>query len=209
MSLRITFAKSEVMSFTGHFDLHRTWERTVRRARLPLAYSQGFNPRPKINLAAALPLGFTSSCELVEIWLETELPEVQIFDQLMESVPPGMEISQVEAIDQNEKKIPNLVNAVEYQITLIEQFPDLIERIDLIWLSKTIFRERRGKTYDLRPLLEWIKVLPASSDGYQLISLRLAARTGATGRPDEVLNAMGIPIYQARIHRTAIILKTS
>ncbi len=58
--LRLTFAKTAAMRYTGHLDLHTTWERTLRRARLPLAYSQGFHPQPKIQLASALPLGFTS-----------------------------------------------------------------------------------------------------------------------------------------------------
>ena len=64
--LRIVFAKTEAMRYTSHLDLHRTWERTIRRANLPLAYSQGYNPHPRINLASALPLGFTSDCEVVE-----------------------------------------------------------------------------------------------------------------------------------------------
>ena len=72
MRIRVTFSKTYHMRYTSHLDVHRTWERTLRRARLPLAYSQGFNPRPKINLAAALPLGFTSDCEIVEFWLDEE-----------------------------------------------------------------------------------------------------------------------------------------
>ena len=74
MRVRITFAKTDAMRFTGHLDLHRAWERTFRRAGLPLAYTQGFSPHPRINLASALPLGFTSERELVDIWLEQELP---------------------------------------------------------------------------------------------------------------------------------------
>jgi radical SAM-linked protein len=70
MRLRITFAKTEAMRFTSHLDLHKTWERTFRRARLPLAYSQGFNPHPHINLASALPLGFTGDQEVIDVWLE-------------------------------------------------------------------------------------------------------------------------------------------
>jgi len=53
--IRITFSKTEAMRFTGHLDLILTWERTFRRAALPLSYSEGFNPRPVINFAAPLP----------------------------------------------------------------------------------------------------------------------------------------------------------
>jgi hypothetical protein len=73
---RITFSKTEAMRFTGHLDLHRTWERTFRRAGLPLAYSEGFNPHPKINIGAALPLGCLSRGDLIDAWLERERADV-------------------------------------------------------------------------------------------------------------------------------------
>ncbi len=72
--VRILFAKTDAMRFIGNLDLHKAWERSCRRAGLPLAYSQGYNPQPKLNLASALPLGFTSQAELIDIWLEQVLP---------------------------------------------------------------------------------------------------------------------------------------
>ncbi len=62
MRARITFSKQGALRYTGHLDLHRLWERAMRRADLPLSYSQGFHPQPKISLASALPLGFASRC---------------------------------------------------------------------------------------------------------------------------------------------------
>ena len=58
MRVRLTFTKQGALRYTGHLDLHKILERSIRRAKLPLAYSQGYHPQPKINLAAALPLGF-------------------------------------------------------------------------------------------------------------------------------------------------------
>ena len=68
--LRITFAKSEAIKYTSHLDLARAWGRSLRRAGVGLAYSGGFNPRPKLQLAAALPLGHTGAAELLDAWLE-------------------------------------------------------------------------------------------------------------------------------------------
>ena len=87
MRLRIGFAKNDLMRFTGHLDLHRSWERIFRRAGLPLAYTQGFSPHPRINLASALPLGFTSEAELVDVWLEAELPLDEIARTLTARYP--------------------------------------------------------------------------------------------------------------------------
>ena len=54
--IRVTFGKGQQLKYISHLDLARTWERVFRRARLPVAYSQGFNPRPRFQLAAALPV---------------------------------------------------------------------------------------------------------------------------------------------------------
>ena len=77
------------MKFTGHLDLFRTWERTIREG-LPayFAYTQGFRPHPRLNLAAALPLGFTSDCELIDIWLEYDMELDQIKSALIHAAPP-------------------------------------------------------------------------------------------------------------------------
>jgi hypothetical protein len=71
---RITFTKQGALRYTGHLDLHRLWERAMRRASLPIAYSQGFHPQPKISLAAALPLGFASRGEVLDVRLNEDIP---------------------------------------------------------------------------------------------------------------------------------------
>ncbi len=208
MRFRITFAKTEAMRYTGHLDLQRTWERTVRRARLPLVYSQGFNPRPKINLAAALPLGMTSSHELAEIWIDGDPSERQVEARLREAAPPGIEIKHVDAVDLKGPKLPNRVRSAEYVITLLEPIEELKERLETLLQAESLVRERRGKTYNLRPLIEALEEIDPAPGGEQRLRLRVAARSGATGRPDEVLAALEIPSPSARIHRTALLLDT-
>ncbi|MFN2265763.1 MAG: TIGR03936 family radical SAM-associated protein, partial [Anaerolineales bacterium] len=65
MRIRVKFAKTEPMRFTSHLDLYRAWERLLRRADLSLVFSQGYNPRPKLQLAAPLALGITSQAEII------------------------------------------------------------------------------------------------------------------------------------------------
>jgi len=197
------------MRYTSHLDLHRTWERTLRRARLPLAYSSGFNPRPKINLAAALPLGFTSECEIVEFWLEDEIPLIKIEKRIHESVPPGIELGSIQEIDSTTPKIPNLVESADYMIVLLDNVPDLDQRVSAILTAECLHRERRGKMYDLRPLIEVIRIVPNPDRDSSCLQMRLTARTGATGRPEEVLRALGIDPFSARIHRKALNLKAN
>ena len=61
---RMVFSKMQPLRYIGHLDLMRAWEHTFRRANVPIAYTQGYHPHPRVNLGAALPLGFTSECEI-------------------------------------------------------------------------------------------------------------------------------------------------
>lgn len=203
--LRITFAKTAAMRYTGHLDLHRTWERTIRRAGLPLAYSHGYNPRPRIQIAAALPLGFTSRHELVDVWFEDPLEIPQIREALEKAAPPGVKILDIRQVDLRSPALQTQKIAADYTVTFLEPVPDLDARIEAIRSAGQLPRQRRGKEYDLRPLVEEIQPLPEDEDGRQSIHLRLALREGATGRPEEVLLEMGIQPELARVQRQRII----
>jgi radical SAM-linked protein len=204
MRLRITFAKVGALRYTGHLDLHRLWERAARRAELPLAYSQGFHPQPKLAIAAALPLGFSSRCEVLDMRLEHEIPLDGLLEKLQETLPTGIQVVSVESVDEKLPALQTLVASAEYRVTLTDSIDslELKRRIDSVMATESIIRERRGKTYDLRPLIEMLDVEP---DGK--IFMRLAAREGATGRPEEVLDEVGIRFEETRIERTQLIFK--
>jgi radical SAM-linked protein len=209
MRVRLTFEKNQAMRYTSHLDLQRTWERTIRRAQLPLAYSQGFNPRPKLVLAAALPLGITSECEIIEFWLEEEVPLSLIETCLDEALPPGIRIRRIESIGLTCPKLPNLMEKSIYEVTLLESIPNLDKRIANLLQRQEVIRERRGKRYDLRPLILSVEGMKAASNGEQRIRMDLLAKPGNTGRPDEVLKALDINFHLVRIHRKEIILENS
>ena len=207
MRVRVTFAKLESMQYTGHLDLHRAWERTIRRAGLPLSYSHGYNPRPKINLASALPLGFTSDYELVDIWFESKNPVMEIVEAIDRATPPGINITKAEEIDLSSPQLQKLVIYSKYTIILRGSIQDLSARLQALLGADSIPRNRRGKDYDLRTLIEDAHLLNPDSAGYQRISLTLTTQDNATGRPDEVLAAMDIPLNTTDIKRTCIMLK--
>lgn len=204
MRIRLTFSKTEDMRYTGHLDLHRTWERTLRRAGLPLAYSQGFHPQPRISLAAALPLGFTSEGEVADIWLEQDLPAEELEKTLGPALPPGLKIIEIKEVERSAPSLQSQVVASEYEVTLLDANADLDHRLEEILGEKSILRERRGKQYDLRPLIESLQRLPDDENGRPRLRMRLSARAGATGRPEELLEALAIPPEAARVHRVRL-----
>ena len=202
MRIRITFSKLGALRYTGHLDLHRLWERAARRAELPLAYSQGFHPQPKLNIAAALPLGFSSRCEMLDMRLEHDISLDGLKERLQETLPTGIQLASIETVDDRAPALQTQVASAEYEVTLTEAVDGsaLKRRIDSVMESTSITRERRGKTYDLRPLIEALELL---SEGK--IFMRLSAREGATGRPEEVLDMLGIAFEGTRIERTRLI----
>jgi radical SAM-linked protein len=214
MRLRITFSKTGSLRYTGHLDLQTVWERTARRAGLSLAYTHGFHPGPKIQIASALPLGIAGRAEIVDLWLDTdpgEAAETQI--RLQAGAPPGLTILQVETVDEHGPALQTQVVSAEYRVTLLEPAsgPDLQLRLENLLNAAALLRTRRDKPYDLRPLIEELSLTPTSAagDGQAMqICMRLAARDGATGRPEELLDALGIPLETTRIERTRLILKT-
>lgn len=208
MRIRIHFAKTEAMRFTSHLDLHRTWERTIRRSGLPLAYTLGFRPHPRINLGSALPLGFTSQDEVVDIWLETEISIDEVESALRHAVPPGIDIDGVEGIDDHAPALQSILGASEYQVTLLEPLRDLDEQVKQILESESMPRQRRGKDYDLRPLIYDISRLPDDPDGHQRLHILLSSRENATGRPEEVILALGGNPATARVHRTRLVVQS-
>jgi radical SAM-linked protein len=203
MRLRITFAKQNALRYTGHLDLHRIWERAARRAELPLAYSQGFHPQPKISLAAALPLGFSSVCEVLDMRLTEELPLDGLKERIQQAVPSALHILEIESVDENLPAMQTLVIKAEYEVLFTEPIerPDLKQRVDSMLAAASLPRERRGKPYDLRPLIEQVSVLENPLRLWMLLS----AREGATGRPEEVLEQIGIPADTVRVERTRLI----
>ena len=205
--LRLIFSKSGAARFIGHLDLARSLERALNRAQIPLAYTQGFNPRPRMQMAAALPLGFTSQCEIADIWLLERINVAEARDNIMSRMAPGITVHSVGEIDLSEPALQTLTTEATYVVC----FPDgvdtraLQERIETLLAAKSIERERRGKVYDLRPLILDLTVTLGANQVSEL-TLNLTLLPGKSGRPDEVLIALGLDPLDYRIHRTQIVL---
>lgn len=209
MRIRITFSKTGALRYTGHLDLHRIWERTARRAGLALTYSQGFHPQPKMQLAAALPLGFSSRCELLDLRVEGEVDLTTLPERLQQAVPPGLKILKAEEVDEKSPPLQTQIVSAEYEVTLHDELDEskLSGGMSAVLEAESLPRERRGKAYDLRPLIEELSRLEPDEQGQPRLFMRLAAREGATGRPEEVLDALGIEYEGTRVERSRFIFK--
>jgi len=204
MRIQITFTKQGALRYIGNLDLHRLWERAARRVELPLAYSQGFHPQPKMSIAAALPLGFSSRCEVLDMRLERDIPLDGLRNRLQTTLPSGIQVLAIKKTDDRAPALQTRVVSAEYQVELSEAVDgtELKRKIDSVKESESIIRTRRGKEYDLRPL---ILSLDCDIQGESIaIHMVLSAKEGATGRPEEVLDELGIVFEGTRIERLRI-----
>jgi radical SAM-linked protein len=209
MRIRIQFEKIGALKYIGHLDLHKMWERSARRGNVTLSYSQGFHPQPKIQLASALPLGFSSRAEVVDMWTAMDYETDWIKSALQLALPTGIHVNSVNNIDDALPPLQTEVIAAEFEVDFTEfDFSQLAEagvemRVAKMLSIEEIIRERRGKTYNLRPLIEFANYDATT----KIMTLRLTAKEGATGRPEEVLAELGIPFEEVLIERSAILFR--
>ena len=210
--LRLTFGKGEAIKYISHLDLARTWERIFRRAGLPLAYSQGFNPRPRFQIAAALPVGVTGQSELLDIWLTECLAPDEARARLRPVLPTGLDVSGIQEVELRAPSLQSQMRSAGYRVVLQTQEPVEAIRIRLQALldAPTLPRQRHHKgklqNYDLRPLVQGLSAEPGGA-GRQILTMRLQASPKGAGRPDQVLEALGLSLAPHAIERTNLCLE--
>ena len=150
--VRATFEKSGRAKYISHLDLNRCMLRTFRRSRLPIWYTEGFNPHPYYSFALALSLGFESSCEILDFNLNEEVPFDEVRDRLNAVMPEGMRIVKVA---EQKQKITYIAKA-EYGFSLVSDdsqglfnaVSQLLEQPEICIEKKT----KKGiKTVDIKP----------------------------------------------------------
>jgi len=203
---RLTFAKGEEIKYISHLDLMRLWERALRRARVPLAYSRGFNPRPQISIAAPLPVGFTSRGEVMDVVLERRISPYNFARCLAPQLLPGLELLSVEEVYPQLPSLQSQVRSAEYRVTVAWDGlqEEMEEKLRELLSAEQLLRHRRGKGYDLRPLIEDLWVEGKEAGGW-VLGMRLRAGDEGTGRPDEVLEALGLAEEPYAVQRERLI----
>jgi radical SAM-linked protein len=200
---RLHFHKTKELRYIGHLDLHRSIERMLRRAELPVDYSKGFNPRMKLNLSTALPLGCSSTTELADFWLLTDLGEEEVFLRLLNATPPALDLKEVEKIDLKSPALQTMITGATYRVEILESInrTKLGEKIDEFLRAESLERTRRGKVYDLRPLVRTLEIAQETGT-HQYLKMLLQVGEGHTGRPEEVLLQLELNPANCLIERT-------
>ena len=211
--LRLRFKRGPEIKFISHLDIIRLWQRAFRRAGIPLAYSEGFNPHPRISLAAPLALGVTGEAELMDIFVAKQVSPHNLEAAVSRQLPPGMEILQVYQIVTT---LPSLQSQIRYAEYMVEAETEKDEKETEAALASLLSKEHvpwqhqrdtGPRSYDLRALVNDLWLISWRS-GYCTIGMRLRCDSGGSGRPEQMAKALGFNQPRS-IHRSRLILKTS
>lgn len=138
MNLRIRFTKENYLKYISHHDLMRLFERTFRRANIPIKYSEGFNPQPKLSIANPLALGIASCSEYMDIELQEKMPEEVFINKVNTQLPEGIRIVEVKYIEET-KSLSSLIRwscyEIEFYAANIKSIEELEESIKN-WLKE-------------------------------------------------------------------------
>lgn len=205
--VRATFEKCGRARYISHLDLNRCMLRIFRRSRLPIWYTEGFNPHPYYSFALALSLGFESSCEILDFNLNEDIPFDEIRDKLNAVMPEGMRIV---SVAEQKQKITAITEA-EYSFSLITSNTDgLYEDISRLLSLPEILMEKKTKkglkTVDIKPSIRVMSCVKGDDSVNMLI--RLPAGTQTNFNPtlfiDALKNIGGTEFEVPIIRRTGI-----
>jgi len=211
LRLRLRYTKNGKIRFTSHRDTARIWERALRRCELPLAYTEGFSPRPKMHFGLALRTGFSSECEYLDINLESgsTVDFDDLVHRLSEALPIGLDVVRIAPTPAiSAVSLQEAVTACRWKVDIAEMSPESAgETVEKLLaadkLEVTRFRKGREKTYDMRPTLLALETAEPEHDRSSRLIFELGTQPRGF-RPDELLAALDedlVPMYVCRTHQ--------
>ncbi len=212
MRFWINFAKEAPLRFLSHLDMLRLWQRALRRSKLPVAYSAGFNPHQRLSFASALPVGATSADEYLEIVFNDSFNR-EGFERLAETMPTGLFIVAKREVPAAGPALMALVGAANWSISCKEnEFMLLSQTVPKILACTSLPVEREGKkgrkgkkTVDIRPLIFNLQL--SGDEGQHELSMLLQTGSEGGARPQEVMNLLGLGPDHHDLRRSALYLR--
>lgn len=187
--LRIQYAKRGRLRFTSHRDFSRAFERAIVRARIPMAYSSGFNPHPRISYAGAAPTGSASEAEYLEIGLAQVVDPAAIHQDLVDSLPTGLDV--VAVVVAPGGALADQLQASHWHVDVDADLSAATTAVEtfLALESSTVERmTKRGvRSFDCRAAVLSLAALPSARGATLDMVLRHAV---PAVRPDDVLSGL-------------------
>ncbi len=207
--VRTKFTKNGKIRFTSHRDVARIWERAIRIAGVAMVYSEGFSPRPRFSFGLALPTGYESDGEYIDLQLDDTEPLISAVGELpgllSQALPEGLEVTGIAILEPKTPSLQQAVTSCVWDITVKQTIEELNEWTERVLDAPTIVvtRERKGKavTDDLRPFIRSLTVHPSTElNSSAMLTAELGTQPRSL-RPAELLVALEPRVAEVKIRR--------
>lgn len=200
------FEKTGRMSWFSHLDLQSTMQRALRRAGLPVRYSQGFNPHVNLAFATALSVGCQSLCEIMDVELQQEVAPERFVDDLNPCLPDGLKVRRAGLVEDSAPALMALMQEARY--TVCVPGVDLRANVEAFLRAPSVLMEKRSKTktrqVDIRQM---VHALDCAFDGEaSTLDMILEQNNANALKPDLLLGALA-PGQPCRAVRTGFYAK--
>jgi radical SAM-linked protein len=203
--LRCRFTKQGKIRFLGHRDVARCWERAVRRAAIPMVYSEGFSPRPRLHFGLALSVGFESDAEYIDIDVLGDVDPTRARQDLSDGLPPGIEVVDVVEVSMRAVALQALVASSTWRATLVGvDVLQLESQIDDLRRATTriVTVERKGRPVEIDVVEQVLAIETRPGGSPEHVDLDIELSTdGRSLRPAEFLQSFTPPLEARQVRR--------
>lgn len=207
--LRLRFGRGAPVRFISHLDTLRCWERVFRRASIPLEYTQGFTPHPRMTVAAPLAVGVTSDAEVMDIWLRKWVPPQSVMMLVRRELPAGFTLYEAREVAEGAPALQACVKTARYHCIAVHTLGvDAARSAAEAFLAAesvvhTYARGDEERAVDLRPLVRSVAVEPGPG-GRCLVDMEVGIGQEGSARPDHVLGVLGFVLPADDIRRAQL-----
>ena len=215
MKLRALLTKGEEIRFISHLDYAALIERAIRRAKLPVAYSEGFNPHMKFSFASALAVGVTSEAEVMDVELSHRISQPEAWDRLAAALPKGVRLLRLVPYEGKAKALMAAVDRAEYCVRVPYAGTEEAAQCAVAAFfaaSEVIYRRILPKKTREVDAKAYLKKMHVEKDGQELLlTIAIAVTPSGSLKPGEAVEllahdfGLNIEPKQAKIHRTALL----
>lgn len=183
---RGVFERKGALSYIGHLDLKAVFERALRRAELPLLYTQGFNPRPMLVFALPLGVGLDTEGDYFDVSMEVPVEPEEYIRRINEELPDGLRVLSAFSIDEPKNSLMSVVTCASYRI----EAPGITDAVLKVFGQESVETMKKSKgreiKVDIRPLL----IKPLTSSTPDAAEYMCYAGSQQNLRPDVLLKAL-------------------
>lgn len=190
MNYRINYEVKGSLAFLSHLEVMRLWQRAMLRCHLPIAWTQGFNPRPKLSLGPARNVGVEGLSEYLDAEFDGLVKSAELIEKLNGILPEGVTVLKVREIPQGTKMLEAVINEAVYKVTFLNGIPaDAAQKVaDLLAAEECLYIRKSPKGEKEIDLRSYILGMEINGDD---LMISVKAGTGGSLRVAELLTVLG------------------